>query len=111
MWGICLMKLNHLPVPPKLRNKMRDYPSFYQKVWYACIQIPKGEVRTYGWVAKKIGKPGSARAVGTALGKNPFSPQIPCHRVVRADGQVGGYSGRGGLLRKRHLLKKEGALK
>jgi O-6-methylguanine DNA methyltransferase len=67
-------------------------------------------VRTYGWIARAIGKPGAARAVGTALAKNPFAPTIPCHRVVRSDGGSGGYSAKGGLKKKVLLLKKEGWL-
>ena len=51
---------------------MKQYPVFYQKVWKVCATIPKGETRSYGWIAEKIGQPGAARAVGTALGKKPF---------------------------------------
>ena len=91
-------------------DKMKSYPPFYQAVWKACAQIPKGEVRTYGWIARRIGKPGSARAVGQALGKNPFAPTIPCHRVVGADGKLTGYSATGGVAKKRRMLLKEGAL-
>jgi len=98
-----------MSIPKKIRKAMQQHPSFYQKVWLACASIPKGEVRTYGWVAKKIGHPNAARAVGTALAKNPFAPKIPCHRVVRSNGLLGGYSGQGGLRTKRNLLKKEGA--
>ena len=93
----------------KIETGMKQYPEFYQKVWKACAEIPAGETRTYGWIAKRIGKPGAARAVGRALGANPFAPTIPCHRVVRSDGTLGGYSGAGGLKTKRRLLEKEGA--
>ncbi|MBI4057003.1 MAG: MGMT family protein [Elusimicrobia bacterium] len=86
---------------------MKKYPAFYQKVWKACAQIPKGETRTYGWIARKIGNPKAARAVGGALGRNPFAPTIPCHRVIRSDGHLGGYSGPGGLIRKKKLLLSE----
>ncbi|OIO06894.1 MAG: 6-O-methylguanine DNA methyltransferase [Elusimicrobia bacterium CG1_02_63_36] len=89
---------------------MDAYPLFYRKVWKACAEIPKGEVRTYGWIAKHIGSPKSARAVGQALGKNPFAPVVPCHRVVGANGKMTGYSGKGGIATKRKLLKKEGAI-
>jgi methylated-DNA-[protein]-cysteine S-methyltransferase len=59
-------------------------------------------------VAKSIGKPLAARAVANAIGKNPYAPKIPCHRVIRSDGSLGGYSGKGGVKTKRLLLKKEG---
>ncbi|MDE2291154.1 MAG: MGMT family protein [Elusimicrobia bacterium] len=88
---------------------MKDYPPFYRKVWLACAEIPKGETRTYGWVAKRIGKPGAARAVGQALGRNPFAPTVPCHRVVASSG-LGGFSAKGGVAAKKRLLLKEGAL-
>lgn len=92
----------------KILSSMKAYPAFQQSVWKACATIPKGQVRTYGWIAKKIGKPGAARAVGMALGKNPFAPIVPCHRVVGADGRMTGYSGAGGIEAKRRLLKTEG---
>ena len=94
----------------KILKEMKHYPPFYQKVWKATAGIPKGQVRTYGWIAKKIGSPQAARAVGQALGKNPFSPTVPCHRVVGANGQMTGFSAPGGVAAKRRLLKKEGAL-
>ncbi len=81
-----------------------------KKVWKALLEIPSGEVRTYSWLAKKIGVPKAVRAVGNAVGKNPFAPDVPCHRVIRQDGTLGGYSGPGGLKTKVKLLKKEGAL-
>ena len=59
-------------------------------------------------MAKKIGKPHSYRAVANAIGKNPFPPLIPCHRVIKSDGSLGGYSGKGGVRTKKLLLKKEG---
>jgi O-6-methylguanine DNA methyltransferase len=96
-------------VPNYVISKIKSYPRFQQQVWLACAEIPAGQTRTYSWIAKKIGNPKASRAVGTALGKNPFAPIIPCHRVLRADGSLGGYSGRGGLKTKIALLKKEGA--
>ena len=96
-----------MKIPEKIKTGMKNYPAFYQAVWRACAEIPKGEVRTYGWIAQKIGKPGAARAVGRALGANPFAPVIPCHRVVRADGGLGGYSGDGGIAAKKRLLKSD----
>ena len=83
---------------------------FQRKVWAALKTIPKGEVRTYTQIAVQIGHPTSARAVANACGKNPFAPDVPCHRVVRADGGLGGYSGEGGIERKRALLKEEGVV-
>ena len=95
-------------VASDLEEKLRAYPLFYQQVWRACAEIPQGETRTYGWIARRIGRPGAARAVGLALGANPFAPRIPCHRVVRSDGSMGGYSGPGGIRAKLRLLRQEG---
>ena len=81
---------------------------FQIKVWNYLKKIPKGKVKTYKQVAIGIKSPKSARAVANAVGKNPFAPKIPCHRVIRSDGSLGGYSGKGGLKTKRKLLKKEG---
>ena len=67
-------------------------------VWNELKKIPEGEVRTYKEVAAAIGKPNSARAVANACGKNPRPIEIPCHRVIRSDGRLGGYSGKGCLL-------------
>ena len=71
-------------------------------------KIPRGSVKTYAQVAKAIGKPLAVRAVANAIGKNPYAPKIPCHRVIRSDGSLGGYSGKGGVKTKRFLLQKEG---
>src|SRR5262249_29314379 len=70
-------------------------------------EIPRGEVRTYAWVAREIGHPAAVRAVGTALAKNPVPFVIPCHRVVRSDGDLGNYSG-GGVDTKERILLYEG---
>ena len=80
---------------------------FQLKVWNYLKKIPKGKVKTYTDVAKAIGKPLAVRAVANAIGKNPYSPKIPCHRVIRSDGSLGGYSGKGGILQKRRLLRYE----
>ena len=80
---------------------------FQIKVWNYLKKIPKGKLRTYSQVAKAINKPLAVRAVANAIGKNPFPPMIPCHRVVRSDGSIGGYSGKGGITTKKVLLKKE----
>ena len=81
---------------------------FQLKVWTYLRKIPRGSVKTYSQVAKDIGKPLAIRAVANAIGKNPYAPKIPCHRVIRSDGSLGGYSGKGGVKTKRFLLKKEG---
>ena len=86
---------------------MKLYPPFYRKVWLACYLIPKGETKSYGELAKIIGHPGAARAVGNALARNPFAPVIPCHRVIKQNGDIGGFSGIGGRKRKAQLLQKE----
>ena len=82
--------------------------SFQLKVWSYLKKIPRGNVKTYSQVAKGIGKPLATRAVANAIGKNPYPPKIPCHRVIRSDGSLGGYSGKGGIKTKKFLLKKEG---
>jgi methylated-DNA-[protein]-cysteine S-methyltransferase len=81
---------------------------FQLKVWSYLKKIPKGKVKTYAQVAKAIGKPKAVRAVANAIGKNPFPPKIPCHRVIRSDGKLGGYSAQGGIKTKKKLLKNEG---
>ena len=82
--------------------------SFQLKVWAYLKKIPLGSVKTYTQVAKGIGKPLAIRAVANAISKNPYAPRIPCHRVIRSDGSLGGYSGKGGIRTKKLLLKKEG---
>ena len=83
---------------------------FQKKVWNYLKTIRKGTVKTYKQVAIGINRPKSARAVANAVGKNPFPPKIPCHRVIRSDGSLGGYSGKGGIKTKKKLLKSEGIL-
>ena len=83
---------------------------FQVKVWKYLKTISKGRVKTYKQVAIGINRPKSARAVANACAKNPYSPKIPCHRVIRSDGGLGGYSGKGGVKTKKNLLKKEGFL-
>tara|TARA_B100000401_G_C52324558_1_gene493482 strand:+ start:180 stop:452 length:273 start_codon:yes stop_codon:yes gene_type:complete len=77
------------------------------KVWKYLKTIPKGQTRTYKQVAIAIKKPKAIRAVVNAVGKNPYPIVIPCHRVIRSDGKLGGYSGPGGLKLKKKLLNKE----
>ena len=80
---------------------------FQLKVWKYLKTIQKGQVKTYKDVAIAIKRPKSARAVANACGKNPYAPKIPCHRVIRSDGGLGGYSGKGGIKTKLNLLRSE----
>ena len=80
---------------------------FQIKVWKHLKTIPKGKVKTYKQVALGIKSPKSARAVANACARNPCAPKIPCHRVIRSDGALGGYSGRGGIKQKLKLLRSE----
>jgi len=81
---------------------------FQLKVWNYLKKIPKGKVKTYKQVAIAINNPKAARAVANACAKNPYAPKIPCHRVIRTDRSLGGYSGKGGIKTKKLLLKREG---
>ncbi len=83
---------------------------FQHDVWRALMQIPCGTVVTYKQLAQKCGHPNAVRAVANAVGKNPIPPTIPCHRVIRSDGKIGGYSGPGGVTQKRKLLAAEGII-
>ena len=83
---------------------------FQKKVWNELKKIPFGATRSYTEIAIAIGHPNSARAVANACGKNPCPIKIPCHRVVKSDGSLGGYSGKGGIKTKKKLLKKEGII-
>mgnify|MGYP000853102877 CR=1 FL=1 len=87
---------------------MEPLSDFSQKVYRFTALIPRGRVSTYAALAKAIGKTGAARAVGNALNKNPYAPQVPCHRVVRSDGAVGGFAL--GTNKKISMLKKEGLI-
>ncbi len=83
---------------------------FQKKVWQAARSVKYGQVRTYGWLAARIGRPRAMRAVGAALGRNPFPILVPCHRILRRDGGLGGFSATGGLALKEKLLQLEGSL-
>jgi methylated-DNA-[protein]-cysteine S-methyltransferase len=85
-------------------------PAFHRRVYDAARRIPSGETRSYGDIAKMLGEPGSARAVGQALGRNPFPIIVPCHRVLAAGGAPGGFSARGGATTKFRILAIEGAV-
>lgn len=82
---------------------------FQKRVWDAISQIPKGRVTTYKAITKHLDS-NAVRAVGTAVGKNPYAPDVPCHRVVRSDGTIGNYSGEGGVSAKIKLLSDEGVV-
>ena len=80
---------------------------FQISVWKKIAEIPPGKTTTYSEIAHSIGKPKSFRAVANACGKNPCPIIIPCHRVIRSDGSLGGYSGKGGTKTKRALINRE----
>jgi len=84
------------------------YTPFQQKVYKATMKIPKGKVLTYKDIARIIGQPKAARAVGQALGRNQDAPFIPCHRVIGSNKAMVGYSAPGGIKRKMQMLRKEG---
>lgn len=92
--------------PADLELDLRGLSEFERAVLLKAREIPRGEVRPYGWIAREIGRPGAVRAVGSALHKNPIPLLIPCHRVVRSDGQVGEYAF--GPAAKRTMLTSEG---
>ena len=94
-----------LPVEFKVQLDFEGLTSFEKAVYQATMTIPYGETRSYGWIAARTGKPGAARAAGQALGRNPLPILVPCHRVLAANGTIGGFSG--GLSLKEYLLKLE----
>jgi O-6-methylguanine DNA methyltransferase len=91
----------------QLEYDLRGVSEFERAVLLKALEIPRGEVRPYGWVAREIGRPKAVRAVGSALGQNPIPLLIPCHRVVRSDGRLGDYAF--GAEAKRAVLEAEGA--
>ena len=94
-----------------MKAEKNELPTeFSGKVYGFCSRVPKGKVTTYGEIARAVGKPGSSRAVGQALKRNPYAPRVPCHRVVKSDGSLGGYGGAGRKKteKKRKMLAKEG---
>ena len=91
----------------RMRFDLRGLTQFEQAVLMKALEIPRGQVRPYGWIAKEIGHPKAVRAVGTALANNPIPYFIPCHRVVRSDGVIGNYGG-GGPEAKKQILTLEG---
>lgn len=96
-----------MPDAAKIKQgKLDASMSFTEKAWAVCARIPEGKVTTYGSIAKRLGKPHGARAVGQAMNRNPYAPAVPCHRVVGADGKLTGYAG--GLAKKKRILQAEG---
>jgi O-6-methylguanine DNA methyltransferase len=91
----------------RMHFDLRGLTPFAQAVLRKTLEIPRGQVRPYGWIAREIGEPAAVRAVGTALAHNPIPYFIPCHRVIRSDGVIGNYSG-GGPEAKRNILTLEG---
>ena len=96
---------NGVPVEFDLRLDLSTGTPFQRSVWKTALRIPYGTVQSYGWIAQEIDKPNAMRAVGGAMGANPLAVIVPCHRVVRSDGGLGGYAG--GLDWKRKLLAME----
>src|SRR6516225_3627318 len=88
---------------------MDGLPEFHRRVYEAALTIPPGKTLSYGDIARRVGAPGAARAVGQALGRNPFPIVVPCHRVLAAGGKIGGFSAQGGIATKRRMLAIEGA--
>lgn len=84
-------------------------PEFHRKVYEVARTIPPGRTMTYGEIAKRLGMPRESREVGQALGRNPIAIIVPCHRVLGADGKMGGFSAGGGVATKRRILEIEGA--
>jgi methylated-DNA-[protein]-cysteine S-methyltransferase len=91
-----------------VRLDMEGLPLFHRRVYEVARAIPAGRTLTYGEVARRMGAPRAARAVGQALGRNPFPVVVPCHRVVAAGGGLGGFSAHGGTSTKERLLAIEG---
>lgn len=100
-------QVNELPAALGQAFDLSHLTEFERAVLMKALEIPRGEIRTYGWIANQIGRPGAVRAVGSALRKNPVPVLIPCHRVVRSDGHIGDYA-LGGSEAKRRILAAEG---
>jgi O-6-methylguanine DNA methyltransferase len=89
---------------------LKKIMNFKQKIYLLCSSIPKGKVATYGQLARLVGKPKAARAVGGFMRTNPDAPVVPCHRVVASDGSLTGYSALGGIVKKKKMLLAEGVV-
>ena len=92
----------------KFNKNLIGYSDFEKEVYKAVSKIPEGKTRSYRWVAERIGHPAAYRAVGNTLNKNPYPGIIPCHRIIKSDGTIGGFSR--GKRAKIHLLRKEGVV-
>jgi len=86
-----------------------DSPDFHKRAYAIARKIPPGQTMTYGEIAKRLGEPQESREVGQAMGRNPIAIIMPCHRVLGADGKMGGFSANGGIATKRRILEIEGA--
>ncbi len=107
-WAYLIPQRIEAGSPGRLPVDLRSVTAFQSQVLLEAADIPRGEVRPYGWLARQVGKPGAARAVGSTMARNPVPLIIPCHRVVRSDGHIGAYS-LGGPHQKWELLTHEGA--
>ncbi len=96
-------------MPKDIINKVKNsknITNFQKQCYLALLKIPKGKITTYKGIAKQINNPKAARAVGNAMNNNPFAPSVPCHRVIKNDGSIGGFSK--GIKAKTRLLQQEG---
>ena len=101
--------MNNIP-PDILAGRVTDDMSFADKARAVCSRIPRGHIATYGQIAKVLGNPHAARAVGRAMATNPYAPDVPCHRVVASDGKMTGYGGAAGVDQKAQMLSDEGVV-
>lgn len=108
-WNDLILRALAEGMPGALPVDFRSVTTFQKKVLEETAAIPRGETRSYGWLARRTGRPKAARAVGQTMARNPVPMVIPCHRVVRSDGRIGHY-GLGGVDNKRTLLRVEGAI-
>lgn len=108
-WRELILRALAEGTPGALPVDFRSVTRFQRQVLRETAAIPRGETRSYGWLAGRTGRPQAARAVGQTMARNPVPLVIPCHRVVRADGRIGHY-GLGGSEHKRRLLRAEGAI-
>ena len=108
--GVCALLAGDPRALAELTLDMNGIPPFHGRVYEEARHILPGHTRTYGELAHTLGKPGAARAVGQALGANPFALIVPCHRVLAAGGRLNGFSAHGGIYTKQRLLEIEGAL-
>ena len=110
--AVTALLLGSPPKPVDLTHLVLDMdgvPPFHQRVYALARKMAPGETTTYGELAQRLGQPGAARAVGQALGHNPFAPVVPCHRILAAGGRSGGFSATGGVTTKLRMLLTERA--